>query len=194
MPSGNHGKICVALLVILQAIATHPHAEERPIDVGASSVTVHVFKSGLFSAFADNHVVNAPIASGRISDDSPAAISFSIRTGDLRVLDPGLAPAHRAEVQARMLSADVLDASTFPEITFASTKILPTGPDKWQVTGQLTLHGHVQTIAFAVARASGKYRGQVALKQHDFGIEPIKIAGGTVRVKDEVTIQFEIAA
>jgi len=34
----------------------------------------------------------------------------------------------------------------------------------------------------------------VRLKQRDFGIAPISIAGGTVKVKDEVLIEFEIAA
>jgi hypothetical protein len=30
------------------------------------------------------------------------------------------------------------------------------------------------------------------LRQSDFGILPISIAGGTVKVKDEVTIEFDI--
>jgi hypothetical protein len=30
------------------------------------------------------------------------------------------------------------------------------------------------------------------LKQSAFGIEPIRIAGGTVKVKDEVKVEFDI--
>jgi len=30
------------------------------------------------------------------------------------------------------------------------------------------------------------------LKQHDFGITPISIAGGTVKVRDELKVEFDI--
>ena len=50
----------------------------------------------------------------------------------------------------------------------------------------------MQTVTFLVVRQTGVYRGTVTLKQRDFGIEPISIAGGTVKVKDELKVQFEI--
>ena len=34
--------------------------------------------------------------------------------------------------------------------------------------------------------------GSTSLKQTDFGITPISIAGGTVKVKDEVRIEFDV--
>jgi hypothetical protein len=40
---------------------------------------------------------------------------------------------------------------------------------------------------------SGRYRGEVVIKRRDFGIEPIKVAGGAVKVKDDIRVQFEIA-
>ena len=40
----------------------------------------------------------------------------------------------------------------------------------------------------------GKYTGSLSLKQTDYGVTPIKIAGGTVRVKDEISIEFSIAS
>jgi hypothetical protein len=40
----------------------------------------------------------------------------------------------------------------------------------------------------------GRYRGSTSIKQSDFGISPISIAGGTVKVKDDVKIDFDIAA
>ena len=69
-----------------------------------------------------------------------------------------------------MLGPEVLDVGTFPEIAFASTTIEPSGTDRWQVTGRLTIHGQGRTITFPVARLDGKYRGEVAIKQRDFGI------------------------
>ena len=180
-------------VAVVWATAAPPRAETRLIDAARSRVTVRVFKSGLFSAFADNHVINAHIASGTISEDAPLAVSLTIRSADLQVLDPNLSSDRRADVQARMLGPEVLDVSKFPEVSFASTTIAPGGPDRWQVTGRLTMHGHVGTITFPVVRTADTYRGDVALKQRDFGIEPIKIAGGAVKVKDEIKVEFEIA-
>ena len=179
-------------VAILSGTVTDAQRETRPIDVEHSTLTVLVYKSGLFSAFADNHVISAPIAGGSISEEAPLNIDLTVRSADLRVLDPGLAPERRAEVQTRMIGSEVLNVAKFPEITFASTTIESAGTDRWQVTGRLTIHGQMRLIAFSVVRLNGKYRGEVVVKQRDFGIEPIKVAGGTVKVKDELKVQFEI--
>jgi polyisoprenoid-binding protein YceI len=127
-----------------------------------------------------------------MSEQAPLTIELAVRSADLRVLDPDLAAEKRAEVQARMLGPEVLDVAKFPAIAFASTTIEPLGTDRWQVTGRLTIHGQARTITFAAARVNGRYRGDVAIKQRDFGIEPIRVAGGTVKVKDELKVQFDI--
>jgi len=184
----------VSLVGVVAAVAATAQAAAgtKPIDVEQSTLTVFAYKSGLFSAFADNHIVKAPIAGGSISEDSPLKVDLTVRAADLRVLDPSLAPDRRAEVQARMLGPEVLDVTTFPDITFASTTIEPSGADRWNVTGRLTIHGQTRTITFAVSRANGRYRGDVPIKQRDFGIQPISIAGGTVKVKDELKVEFDI--
>ena len=50
----------------------------------------------------------------------------------------------------------------------------------------------MRAIAFCVVASDNRYRGEVLIKQRDFGIEPIRVAGGTVKVKDELKVQFEI--
>jgi len=169
-------------------------AEPRPIDTERSTLTVFVYKSGLFSAFADDHIIQAPIASGSISAAAPLAVEISVRSASLKALDPKLSADKRADVQTRMVGPEVLDTATYPEITFASTAIEPAGPDRWTVTGRLTLHGQTRSVTFPVARREGRYRGTATLKQRDFGIQPISIAGGTVKVKDEVKVEFDIVA
>lgn len=166
--------------------------EDRPIDIERSTLTVFAYKSGLFSAFADNHTIRAPIAGGSVSEEMPYHVQLSVRSADLKVLDPDLGGSRRAEVQARMVGPEVLDASKFRDITFASTRIDAAGSDRWTVTGNLTIHGQTRVIMFSTVRKDRTYRGDVLVKQRDFGIEPIKVAGGTVKVKDELKIQFEI--
>jgi hypothetical protein len=149
--------------------------------------------AGLLSAFADDHVISAPIGSGTISPAPPQAIDLVISAPDLEVLDPDLDSGKRAEVRTRMLGADVLDAARFPTITFESTTIDPTGEDQWNVSGRLTIRGITRLLTFAAVRSNGRYRGEARIRQRDFGIEPIRVAGGTVRVKDELKVEFEIA-
>ncbi len=179
-------------LASILAAAESSLAESRSIDVERSSLTVFVYKSGLFSAFADNHTIRAPLSQGSISDEPPG-IAIKIRTAAMRVLDPDMSADKRADVQMRMEGPEVLDVAKFPEITFESTAVEPAGNDRWTVTGHLTVKGRSKAITFPVALAAGVYRGEVTIKQRDFGIEPIKVAGGTVRVKDELKVRFEIA-
>jgi polyisoprenoid-binding protein YceI len=184
--------IAVAASVGFMVAAARGQVETRPIDAGHSTLTVFVYKSGLFSAFADNHVIKAPIASGSISEESAPRVELAVHAADLTVIDPGVSADRRAEVQTRMLGPDVLDTATFPDITFTSTTIVPAGTDRWNVSGRLMIHGQTRVITFAVARLNGRYRGDVAIKQRDFGIEPITIGGGAVKVKDELKIQFDL--
>jgi YceI-like domain len=178
--------------VVLLTIATAARAEPRPIDTERSTLTVLVYKSGLFSAFADDHVIRAPIASGTISDEAPLAVIIEVKSASLEVLDPKLAEDKRAEVQTRMLGPEVLDTAANPDITFTSTVIAPAGESRWTVTGELAIHGKTRPAKFLVERRDGRYRGTVTLRQRDFGIQPISIAGGSVKVKDEVEVEFDV--
>ena len=58
--------------------------------------------------------------------------------------------------------------------------------------GALSLHGVSKPVSVAVAESGGAYTGHVVLKQTTFGIKPISVAGGTIRVKDEIEIDFRI--
>jgi polyisoprenoid-binding protein YceI len=150
-----------------------------------------VSKAGLFSALGDNHDVEAPISEGVI-DESARRVTFVIESRRMKVLDPNLAADKRKEVQERMLGADVLDVAHFPQIKFESTGVEQAGPGHMIVHGQLTLHGATRPVAVSVRTENGHYLGSATLKQQEFGITPIAIAGGTVKVKDEVKIEFDI--
>ena len=185
---------CLTAVALTQVVSRTVSAETRQINTEQSKLTVFVYKSGLFSALADDHVIDGSIASGRISDTAPLSVVIDVRAGDLKVRDPNLSASKREEVQTRMLGPEVLDARKFPSIAFESTAIESGGADRWTVTGRLTIHGQTRPVTIPVNRANGRYRGSVTLKQRDFGIMPISIAGGTVKVKDEIKIEFDVVA
>jgi polyisoprenoid-binding protein YceI len=171
---------------------TAAYGQGKAIDVNKSSMKIRVFKSGAFSAFAHNHEIEAPIAEGKIDSSANASVQLRVDAREMRVLDPEIDADKRAEIQRTMQSETVLDVEKFPEISYQSTSVTSRGDDHWEVRGDLTLHGKKQPVALEVSSKDGHYRGSAAIKQSDFGIEPIRIAGGTVKVKDELRVEFDI--
>lgn len=167
-------------------------AQTHKIDVKQSSLKISVLKSGFFSAFGHNHEIQAPIAEGTVEQSSSPAVSLRVESADLRVLDPDTSPDTRADVQKTMLGPQVLDVEHFPEISFRSTSVDSAGSNHWRVHGDLTLHGQTRPLVLDVTLVDSHYRGSVTLRQRDFGITPVSVAGGTVKVKNEVKIEFDI--
>jgi polyisoprenoid-binding protein YceI len=168
-------------------------AQTQPIDTEHSVITVHVFKSGLFSAFADNHEIRAPISSGLL-DEAKRRVEIVVDSRKLVVLDPNLPPEKRQQVQERMLGPEVLDSNQFHEIRFQANDVKEESADHFLLSGTLSLHGKARPISLHVVRSSGHYRGDVMLKQRDFGITPVTVAAGTVKIKDELKVELDISA
>lgn len=184
-------KTRVLALSAVVAFAALCHAAAAPVDTDHSSLKIRVFKSGFFSGFAHDHEISAPLSSGSVDVDGlTVALQFDVRK--MTVLDPDASPADRAKVQETMLSDKVLDAQRYPEIKFVSRQVKRMAADTYSVEGELTLHGTTHAITVPVSFASGHYTGAVKLKQTDFGIEPIRIFGGSVKVKDVVEIGFDV--
>jgi len=173
---------------------TFAAAGRHTIDGPRSTITIHVFKSGLFRAFADNHLIQAPVAEGSIDDSAVPHVDLVIEAQRLHVLDPSLSPKDREQVQARMLGAEVLDAARFPQIRFHSTAVEQLESNHWLVHGTLNLHGQTRPVTVKVTRENGRYVGWTTLRQTDFAITPVSVAGGTVKVKDDISIEFDIVA
>ena len=178
-----------AAYVVLAAQTSRPRMSS--IDAGHSTMTVHVYRSGLFSFAGDNHEIRAPIASGAVNE-AARTVDLNVDVRRMQVLDPSLSADKRSQVQEKMLSPDVLDPDRFPEIGFRSTRVEEKNGNNISVGGILTLHGQTRPINVSVVRTQSHYRGSVTIKQTDFGIKPISIGGGTVKVKDEIRIDFDI--
>ena len=186
--------LSIGLLATRLLLPVPASAEQRVVDTKQSTITVHVFKSGLLRALADNHVIQAPLRDGVLDDGFSPRVLILVDVQGMRVLDPGLSLPEREQVQARMLGPEVLDANRFPQIRFESVTVQRLQQDGWLVRGRLTLHSQTHLVTVKGSVEQGHYRGSATVKQTDFGMSPISIAGGTVRVKDEVQIDFDIVA
>ncbi len=183
----------VAVVALPAALWAGNSSGPREIDIQKSVMTVRVFKSGLFSAFGHEHEISAPIQQGRFSE-SDRSVDLTVDARQMRVVDKDVSDKDRAEIQETMLGAKVLDSSQFPEIRFRSSAVEPAGEGRWMVAGDLTLHGRTNPVKLQVQAKNGHYQGAAQLKQRDFGIEPISVGGGAVKVKDELRVEFDIVA
>jgi len=165
--------------------------QPRAIDAAKSTMTVHVYKTGMLSALGHDHEISALVTAGTV-DTAGRKVELQVNAAALRVQDPKGSDKDRGEIQANMLGPDVLDAEKHKEIRFRSTSAESAGEGGWKVSGELTLHGATQPVSIDVHERDGHYVGTCRFNITNFGIKPIKAAGGTVRVKDEVQIDFDI--
>lgn len=186
----SHVLVMAVLSSYLPALA---QTGDRVMDTNKSVMRVHVYKAGMFSAFGHEHDVSAPIVEGNFNEQQPSA-SLRVDARRLRVMDKDVSDQDREKIQTTMLGPEVLDSQRFPEISFKSTSARRSVDGRWIVQGDLTLHGQTQPIKVEVEGRQGHYLGSSILKQKDFGIQPVSVGGGTVKVKNEVKIEFEIFA
>lgn len=190
-----HRLVPTALLVAVAVAAPPPSAAQtKTIDIRRSTIAIHVGKAGLFSAAGHDHWVSAPIASGKIGDTGARYVNFAVDAHRLKVKsDTKVNQKDETEIQETM-QQKVLESEKYPLIQFRSSSVAQAGSGSWSVTGKLTLHGVSKSIVVTVKQAGDAYSGNARIKQTDFAIQPVRVAGGAVKVKDEVEVQFDIYA
>lgn len=92
-----------------------------------------------------------------------------------------------------------MKSDKFPEVVYdlgAAGVAASSGALAASTTGQLTIAGEKREIAMrlALVPADGAVavRGSYELKMSDFGIEPPKLMMGAIKVKDAVTVRFDL--
>jgi polyisoprenoid-binding protein YceI len=179
--------VCAALAASLPL-----PAQERAIDTQRSTITIHVGKAGLLSAAAHEHWVSAPIASGVIDETGAGRVEFKVESAKMTVKpDPKVDTKTDEQIQKDMQEM-TLNAAKYPEISFRSTRVEKVAEGLFKVEGVLTLHGASKPVGLIVKRDGESYTGHTVIKQTDFGIKPISLGGGMIRIKDPVDIDFQI--
>lgn len=169
-----------------------------------SRFTVQAFATGLLSFVGHDPIFTVHEYTGELwfDPDSPdgCRIELTIRASSLEV-SGGTSPGDRAEIEARMRQ-DVLDVDTFGEIRFRSVEIEGSRHSGNQfglrMSGSLSLHGitnpHRIEAQLTTYSDGVRLTGESALRQSAYGIRPVNALGGTIRLKDEVRVSFDLAA
>jgi polyisoprenoid-binding protein YceI len=196
----------LGLALCLRANAQADPAANYAINSEKSKLQITVSKEGLFKAFGHDHLVSANTISGRVRFNEKtlenSSIELTVKATSLTVIDPGESDTDRRQVQSTMAGKNVLDSEKYPEIRFTSTGV-KAGKKTEEgleviLEGRLTLHGVEKPISLPVrlTMRDGEIRaeGEAPLLQTDFGITPIKVGGGTVKVKNKIRIRFDVVA
>ena len=110
-----------------------------------------------------------------------------------------------AQRDGHLRSNDFLAMEEYPEITFVSTAVSQTGPDEFELTGDLTIKSVTNSVTIpftyegTVTDPFGNFRvgfeGSVTINRKDYGVTwNAALEGGGVLVSDKVVLEFEISA
>jgi polyisoprenoid-binding protein YceI len=176
------------------------------IDPRASRFTARAFAGGPLSAMGHNPSFAVRDIAGEAVLDPEAAdsgsVTVTIKAASLSLNDQ-VSDKDRREIE-RALHDDVLESARYPEITYASpppkTSITRSGDGQFQVTlnGDLTLHGvtrsHPVTARVFVTGDMIRGSAETTLRQSDFGIRLVSVAGGMMKVKEDIKLTFDLVA
>jgi polyisoprenoid-binding protein YceI len=174
------------------------------VDPKASRFTVQAFATGLLSAVGHNPTIGVRNFSGDVNFNSEALqgneFRMSVKTNSLIVQDD-ISDKDRREIE-RLMNEQVLERARYPEIKYdapaISIKRLGDALYSAVLDGILTLHGvtckQLVTARIAVFGSMLRASGSFTLKQTDYQIKLISVAGGALKLKDELKFSFEMVA
>jgi polyisoprenoid-binding protein YceI len=146
---------------------------------------------GQFNKVADTITAND-------NDPATAVIEATIDTASIDTYSP--------DRDSDLKSANFLDVAKYPTMTFKSKKIEAAGPGKYNVVGDLTLHGVTKEVTLAVEATGAPIKdpwgnmragatATTTINRKDFGLTWNKMieAGGAV-VGDAVAVEIDVEA
>jgi polyisoprenoid-binding protein YceI len=182
-------------------MASHVRYE---LDAKVSQFTVHAFASGLAAVVAHSPKFAIRDFSG-VAEFVPgnlgeASIRMKIKSSSLELMDE-VSEYDRGEIM-RVTNHEVLETTRFPEIVYNSSHVTVTqiGDNLFgaAIQGNLMLHGVTNQMNFTsqvvVGEDTLRGYGNFVVNQSEYGITIASIAGGTLKMKDELKVAFFIVA
>jgi len=138
--------------------------------------------------------------SGTVTSDpsNPAAVQIQA------AIDASSISTRDEQRDGHLKSADFFDVARYPTITFQSNKVVPSGPNSFEVAGDLTIHGVTQPVPLTVEEVTPEAkdpwgnmrRGATArakVNRKDFGLHwNVALEAGGFLVGDEIEITIDV--
>jgi len=96
----------------------------------------------------------------------------------------------------KLKNKDFFDVERNPLITFTSTKIVPSGPNNYEVDGDFTIRGvsNAEKLTLTVSRegkGSGAIQGTMVFNRKDYGMNK---GIPFIKIADHVDVSFHLSA
>jgi polyisoprenoid-binding protein YceI len=172
-------------------------------DPSQSRFTVQAFATGLLSFAGHSPTFAVRDFRGGLDLDlgssKVVALELTTRAEGLDLLG-NYSASDRREIETRM-RRDVLQTSAFPEVTFEAADVAaaaPIAPGRYRIdlNGRLSLHGvtrpHRIVAELQVLDDALRLLGDCPLRMSEYRISPVTALGGTIRLKDELAVKFDL--
>ncbi|HTU48165.1 MAG TPA: YceI family protein [Bryobacteraceae bacterium] len=178
--------------------------EHYAIDAEMSRVTVRPFASGTLSAAAQIPTLTVRDLTGeahfRAGTLDSASVQIKIEAASFTVVED-VSEQERQEIE-HTLHRDILEADKYPEIVFSTSNVSASKAGDGQywinLIADVSLHGVTgsEPVAAQVVVAGDTLfvRGELTVVHSTYKIKPVALAGGALRLRDEVKCLFDIVA
>ena len=173
------------------------------LDTNSGDLNVYTFKEGLLSKLAHDLLID--ITDFKVNLEVPEAgfasgsLELEIQTNSLKVIcalkdgekTDALKEKDVADIEKDM-GGKVLHPDKYPTANFSS-KAIQEKEGGYKINGDLSLHGVTKSIDFDIDTNGGNLKGMITLLQKDYGIKPFKAMMGTLKIKNEINIGFDLS-
>jgi polyisoprenoid-binding protein YceI len=166
-------------------------ADNYKIDSEHATVIFSVAHFGLGDAYGRFNDPTGTVVLDK-QDPSKSSFTFEVKTDNI--------DTHNEKRDAHLKSPDFFNAKQFPVITFKSTAVKSAGENKYEVTGDLNLHGVTKSISFPIEKTGEGdtkvmgyrtgWKAQVRVKRSEFGMT-YGVQQGAIGDDVNLVISFE---
>ncbi len=210
MPRMNHKTLSIAAIAAVTAVVLgcekDPGKDQPPAQVNSSATAAKPAATGKTFTIAQGDSKVAFTGAKVTASHDGAFQKFSgtvvvpdgkVEQGSVTVdIDTDSLTVQPDKLQGHLKSKDLFDVATYPKATFSSTSIVAKGDGKYDVTGNLNLHGIQKSITFpatiAVAGDVVTANAEFSINRKDFGIVYPGMPDDLI--KDNVLIKLAIKA
>jgi polyisoprenoid-binding protein YceI len=173
-------------------------------DPGQSRFTVQAFATGLLSFMGHSPAFAVRDFSGTVAFDAGRVggmrLDLNVRADSL-ALTGEFRSADREEIE-RTMRREVLETADYPQIRYEAMAVSSetSSPGRYcvRLDGRLSLHGvtleHPAEAELTVFDDGLRLSGTSVVRLSGHRIRPVTALGGTIRLKDELRVTYDLAA
>lgn len=169
----------------------------RTLDASAVECHVFTYKEGALSSLAHDLELKVTRLTLELDGAGPSKLLARFAADSLEVLHAlkdgrptaQLSASDRRKIE-KTVASDVLDVRRYPEIRYEAT--ITAAGDGFQLTGELTLHGHSRALPLEARRLGDHLVVETSLHQPDYGIQPYRALLGALRLRPDVKVRISL--